>query len=171
MVGAEGLFSDLKHSLEDPLCVCVFALQPVDDAQVLEGLSYAGIVGAIGLFLDRKRTSKEPFRVGVLALSGIHDGQTVDGLSHVRMVAAEGLFVDCKRALEDDSRPLGHAKLHSTSRFLTLEWLDNVEYVVIIALGFFAGLAFSAPHPPRRYCAVRRLILMARATTSGLSPA
>ena len=39
-----------------------------------------------------------------------------------------------------------------------------------------SGLAFSAPHPPRRYCAshpyiVRRLILMARATTSGLSPA
>src|ERR1700674_2964188 len=38
------------------------------------------------------------------------------------------------------------------------------------------GLAFNAPHPPRRYCAshpyiVRRLILKDRATTSGFSPA
>src|SRR3984893_13778234 len=39
-----------------------------------------------------------------------------------------------------------------------------------------SGLAFNAPHPPRRYCAshpyiVRRLILKDRATTSGFSPA
>src|ERR1700730_1647268 len=39
-----------------------------------------------------------------------------------------------------------------------------------------SGLAFNAPHPPRRYCAshpyiVRRLILKDRATTSRFSPA